>query len=96
MDELLQWIPNVGFPIAVCAFLLIRLERALGAIGHKFDAMSDRLVIVTSLIEKTGTAIEKSRERVLSEVKELRRDLLNAALGRHAARSAPHTHDPDI
>lgn len=45
MDELIAGIANIGFPIAISCFLLVRLE-------HKLEELTSTIARLTTTIEK--------------------------------------------
>jgi len=49
MDEIIQIVQNVGFPIAIAMYLLV-------VFGAKIDRLSDAVEKLATLIESTGKA----------------------------------------
>lgn len=43
MDEVIQLVGNLGFPIAVTYYLLVRIEGKLEALAHAIDELTDYL-----------------------------------------------------
>lgn len=48
MEELLNIIGNVGFPIAVSAYLLIRIEAKLGELGKAITQLREAIITLPS------------------------------------------------
>lgn len=53
MEELMQIISNVGFPIAISAYLLIRIESKLEILSSSINNLSKAIEILKGAI-KTG------------------------------------------
>lgn len=47
MEELLNVIANVGFPMAVCAYLLVRIEARLAELGATIHSLREALIAWT-------------------------------------------------
>lgn len=47
MEELMNLVSNVGFPIAVCTYLMIRME-------SKLDKLNDTIVTLSTVINKNN------------------------------------------
>jgi len=47
LEELLNVIANVGFPMAVCAYLLVRIEARLAELGTAIHSLREALVAWT-------------------------------------------------
>lgn len=74
MEAFGEWIANVGFPIAVAAFLLIRIERVLHNVRDDVKGMNAKV-----------SALGGKVDDLADEHRELRRDLLNVLLQRGPA-----------
>lgn len=59
MENLLTAIGNVGFPIAVASYLLMRLEKRM----EKIEETSDKILSKTETIEKTLERIEQNTKK---------------------------------
>lgn len=49
----MRWIPNVGFPIAVAVFLLVRMETVLGALTAEISDLRTETRMVRQILEDT-------------------------------------------
>lgn len=52
MDELIALVANIGFPIAISCFLLVRLE-------HKLEELTSTIARLTATVEKLEISVEK-------------------------------------
>lgn len=43
MDELIQNLPNVGFPIVLSLFLLVRMEKKMDELSNSIRELSEAL-----------------------------------------------------
>lgn len=55
MEELMKLISNVGFPIAVAAYLLVRTEK-------KLDVLTDSISKLTTAVDKLNEKIDNSKK----------------------------------
>ena len=61
INELISLIGNVGFPVAVSAYLLIRLEKQLDSLANSINKLNN---IISA---KTGMIIENTDEDTVSK-----------------------------
>lgn len=59
MQDLLSAIGNVGFPIAVASYLLMRLEKRM----EKIEETSDKILTKTEEMAKTLERIERNTQK---------------------------------
>ena len=60
INELVGLIGNVGFPVAVSAYLLIRLEKQLNSLSNSINKLN------TIISTKVGMVIDNSSEDISS------------------------------
>lgn len=68
MEELLTAISQVGFPIAISIYLLIRFEQKMEKLGLVMETEMDKL---TAVIIEQNTTIKDQR----AEIKELKEEV---------------------
>ena len=61
INELVGLIGNVGFPVAVSAYLLIRLEKQLNSLSNSINKLN------TIISTKVGMVIDNSNEDISSQ-----------------------------
>ncbi|AWK50010.1 hypothetical protein DIC82_02395 [Clostridium beijerinckii] len=62
INELIGLIGNVGFPVAVSAYLLIRLEKQIDSLSSSINKLN------TIISAKIGMAIDSSGENINSKI----------------------------
>lgn len=70
MDEMIKIIGNLGFPIVVAAFLLVRIEQRMDALTTAISELREAILMLPG--EQSGAAWVPSRSRsasVRTEVK---------------------------
>lgn len=61
INELVGLVGNVGFPVAVSAYLLIRLEKQLNSLSNSINKLN------TIISTKVGMVIDNSNEDINSQ-----------------------------
>ena len=61
IDELIGLVGNVGFPVAVSAYLLIRLEKQLNSLSNSINKLN------TIISTKVGMVIDNSNDDINSQ-----------------------------
>lgn len=61
INELVGLVGNVGFPVAVSAYLLIRLEKQLNSLSNSINKLN------TIISTKVGMVIDNSNEDISSQ-----------------------------
>lgn len=61
INELVGLVGNVGFPVAVSAYLLIRLEKQLNSLSNSINKLN------TIISTKVGMVIDNSNEDINSK-----------------------------
>lgn len=61
INELVGLVGNVGFPVAVSAYLLIRLEKQLNSLSNSINKLN------TIISTKVGMVIDNSNDNINSQ-----------------------------
>lgn len=62
MSELINLIANVGFPVAISAYLLIRLEKQILSLTYSINKLN------TIISTKLGVVIENTSVEIIKEI----------------------------